>query len=79
MQAFEGTFNDLFDGLPVGLAMEYFDQRHAELASDLVLAQSAQGDRGEIEIGLTQEAIWTAYSDARSYVILGDPAVRLRA
>ncbi len=79
VQAFEGTFNDLFDGLPVGLAMEYFDQRHAELASDLVLAQSAQGDRGKIEIGLTQEAIWTAYNDARSYVILGDPAVRLRA
>lgn len=76
VQVFENAFERLLAGYPVGAAMEYFGQRYAELASDL-------NDRLEdVEYGakpdlLSLAGLWTTHNDARSYIVLGDPAVRL--
>jgi hypothetical protein len=74
--AFESTLCCLLDGTPVGAAMEYFGERYAEISVELTQALD-QGPDG-VQIGdLELSKLWMAHGDARSYVVLGDPAVRL--
>jgi hypothetical protein len=64
-------------GAPVGWAMEFFNNRYAELATGLTedLENIRWQHNPPDDWSLT--ARWTEHNDARSYVILGDPAVRL--
>jgi hypothetical protein len=52
--------------------MEYFGQRYAELSEQLVEEMQLRGPEGP-----TVMELWYSTNDARNYVILGDPAVRL--
>jgi hypothetical protein len=74
--AFESTLRDLMAGLPVGEAMKVFGERHGEIAAQLV----ERLERERWQVGREHPAVaalWRASQDARGYVVLGDPAVRL--
>ncbi|HET6261459.1 MAG TPA: hypothetical protein VFG99_04370, partial [Chloroflexia bacterium] len=73
---FQSTLTQLMQGCPVGMALEYFNVRFAELA---VRFKEEQDDiaYGKDVPGEEVAELWMANNDARNFVIVGDPAVRL--
>jgi hypothetical protein len=76
LDVFRSALSTLLAGGRVGTAMEYFNDRYAALTTEL------ESVRETVKFGGTVDAaevagLWTARNDARNYVILGDPAVRL--
>ena len=74
------TFQDvlmrLFAGHPVGSATEPLNVRYAAMSTEL--SDSLQDEKlGAPLPPAVLAGLWTANNDARGYVVLGDPAVRL--
>ncbi|MCB1512858.1 MAG: tetratricopeptide repeat protein, partial [Hyphomicrobiaceae bacterium] len=66
----------LIKGYPVGAAMEPINQRHAELASEM--SRIARNSHFGIEVeSINVSSMWTAYTDSRNWIVIGDPAVQL--
>jgi hypothetical protein len=76
LQVFKSALGRLLDGYPVGAATEYFNQQYAELFTDLNEAREEARWEAQPDL-LSLSELWTAAHDAQSYIVLGDPAVRL--
>lgn len=76
-QAFIQVVHRLLGGEPLGWAMEPLADRFADLAVSLQALEEKKA-QGYFVNEETLAALRTASRDARNYIILGDPAVRLR-
>ncbi len=77
-QAFVTAMRKLLNGEPVGLATDpSFNMRYADMSSALssVLDELKWTPNYVSDAELAQ--MWSANNDARSYVVIGDPAVRV--
>lgn len=77
LAVFESALKRLMEGRCVGHAMDYFDLRYAELASDLAtrIEDATKYDVAVDDRELAQ--LWLYTNDARDYAVVGDPAVRI--
>jgi hypothetical protein len=78
LQAFRDVLIRLMKGDRVGLATDQFNLRWAVLYKELATV------RQQMEYGITGKEeylgqLWIAHEDARNYIVLGDPAVQLKA
>ncbi|MFZ0591979.1 MAG: hypothetical protein WAM39_16055 [Bryobacteraceae bacterium] len=74
IQSFVSAMEQIMDGIPVGAAMEQFNTRYAALSTQLLQ---------QIHSGLKVDdahlaGLWMYSSDSRNFVVVGDPAARLR-
>jgi hypothetical protein len=77
VEIFEGVLGRLMRGYTAGLAMQAITQRYAILAailSELLFAEVLTGEAPNIR---EFQARRTQTIDARNYILIGDPAVRL--
>jgi hypothetical protein len=77
LQGFRDVLGRILRGDRLGQATDQFDVRRAALSAELIERQR------DVEVGKQVSDreianLWIARNDARNYVILGDPAVRLR-
>jgi hypothetical protein len=75
--AFRSALEAILAGRRLGAAMEYFAMRLTDLSLELAtVLQDAQAGKTIDDLALAD--LWTSHNDARNYVIVGDPAVRVR-
>ena len=74
---FSSTLLALMDGARLGLAMESISSRYAEVATELTTRLAESRRLGTVIEDVDLVGLWTATHDARGYVVLGDPAVRV--
>jgi hypothetical protein len=74
---FRSTLLALMDGARLGWAMESLTSRYAEIATELTRRMDGFRRYGKRIDDADLVGLWTATHDARAYVVLGDPAVRV--
>jgi hypothetical protein len=75
---FENTLGAIMIGWPVGHAMKDFNERYAALSTALA-SQLEQVGSGSAVSNYELASSWIGRNDAEGYIVIGDPAVRLRA
>jgi hypothetical protein len=74
--AFQSALDTLIMGKPLGCALEVLNTRYAEFSTALNDLLD-RAERGKLTHSDDLAGLWTAHHDARNYIVIGDPAVRL--
>ena len=76
-EVFWSALQSLLAGWRLGHAMEFFNDKYAAQAAELSDGLDGARNYGRAVDDLSMAGLWTETKDARNYVVLGDPAVRL--
>lgn len=76
-QGFRSVMDRILNGERIGQATDSFNQRWGTLSNEL-LDLTRRREDGDVIPDTVLANRWVARNDARNYIILGDPAVRLR-
>jgi hypothetical protein len=76
---FTSTIEAFLAGMPLGMAMEYVSARYATTASELTSLQHEIRAYGRVVDDRELAQLWLATNDARNFLVVGDPAIRLQA
>ena len=77
ISTYESVLRCLCQGYPVGHALGVFGERYGELSTDLSdLMERARYKKSPPDAN-ELASLWIANNDARNFILLGDPAVRL--
>ena len=74
-RAYESFIGTLLNGAPVGHAMAALSGRYLEITEELHTLLTLTAVDKALERNI--DYYWTAFHDARNYIVFGDPAVRL--
>lgn len=75
LATFRSALRSLLRGETIGAAMEVFGNRHGELAAQI--AQLTEEEDMGADTTYERALAWIDCNDARNFLVLGDPAVRL--
>jgi hypothetical protein len=76
---FSSSIEAFLAGAPLGMAMEYVNARYATTATELVSLLQQMRTAGLNVDDRELARLWLATNDARNFVVVGDPAIRLTA
>ena len=78
IQTFQNAIGRTLIGQPMGYALKDFSERYAALSTSLsaLLQQGQWGGKVDPDELATN---WIERNDAEGYILIGDPAVKLRA
>ena len=76
LDTYQQALVQLFAGFPVGAALEAMNAFYASISTMLV-NEIDDIKHKKIPDDMDLSGLWTAHNDARNFVLLGDPAVRL--
>ncbi len=77
IQTFQNAIGRILIGQPLGYALKDFNERYAALSTGLASTLQKAGWGGSVD----QDALamnWIERNDAEGYILIGDPAVKLR-
>jgi len=77
IQTFENSIGRILTGQPLGFALKDFNERYAALSTALT-ARLQRAGWGETPEPDELASSWIERNDAEGYILIGDPAVRLR-
>ena len=77
VQGFRDVIGRLLRGERIGQATDMFNMRWAAISTELSEMQADLARGGDVSLKMLGN-LWISRDDARNFIVVGDPAVRLR-
>ncbi len=77
LETWKSVIDTVLDGNRVGRAVAYLNERYSSIAAELNAAMLDELNNGVVLRNTRRAYLFTQNEDARSWIVLGDPAAKL--